>query len=48
MTPITSAPVKQVIEDGGGRLDADTMVSSGSWDAATAGRDASFQRSICA
>src|ERR1700693_1300778 len=29
--------VKQVIEEGGGRLDADTVVSSGSWDAATAG-----------
>src|ERR1700674_4160264 len=28
---------KQVIEEGGGRLDADTVVSSGSWDAATAG-----------
>ena len=31
------AAVKQVIENGGGRLDADTVVSSGSWDAATAG-----------
>ena len=29
--------VKQVIEEGGGRLDADTVVSGGSWDAATAG-----------
>src|ERR1700682_4802012 len=29
--------VKQVAEDGGDRLDADTVVSSGSWDAATAG-----------
>src|ERR1700674_2688115 len=29
--------VKRVIEEGGGRLDADTVVSSGSWDAATAG-----------
>ena len=29
--------VKQIIEGGGGRLDADTLVSSGSWDAATAG-----------
>jgi acetoin utilization deacetylase AcuC-like enzyme len=29
--------VKQLIDGGGGRLDADTVVSSGSWDAATAG-----------
>jgi acetoin utilization deacetylase AcuC-like enzyme len=29
--------VKQVVQEGGGRLDADTVVSSGSWDAATAG-----------
>jgi acetoin utilization deacetylase AcuC-like enzyme len=31
------AEVKSQIEKGGGRLDADTVVSSGSWDAATAG-----------
>jgi acetoin utilization deacetylase AcuC-like enzyme len=31
------AEVKSQIETGGGRLDADTVVSSGSWDAATAG-----------
>jgi len=29
--------VKEVVEQGGGRLDADTVASSGSWDAATAG-----------
>jgi len=29
--------VRGVIENGGGRLDADTIVSDGSWDAATAG-----------
>ena len=29
--------VRQVVERGGGRLDADTVVSEGSWDAATAG-----------
>jgi len=29
--------VKELTESGGGRLDADTVVSSGSWDAATAG-----------
>src|SRR3954462_15361494 len=29
--------VKAMIEQGGGRLDADTVASSGSWDAATAG-----------
>src|SRR3954462_1765625 len=29
--------LKQLVEQGGGRLDADTLVSSGSWDAATAG-----------
>src|SRR5579872_7133535 len=28
--------VRSVIERGGGRLDADTVVSEGSWDAATA------------
>src|SRR5882757_1610453 len=29
--------VKEVVENGGGRLDADTVVSTGSWDAGTAG-----------
>jgi acetoin utilization deacetylase AcuC-like enzyme len=31
------AGVREVAERGGGRLDADTVVSAGSWDAATAG-----------
>lgn len=29
--------VRQIVEQGGGRLDADTVTSRGSWDAATAG-----------
>src|ERR1700694_5154046 len=29
--------VKEFVDQGGGRLDADTVVSNGSWDAATAG-----------
>jgi acetoin utilization deacetylase AcuC-like enzyme len=29
--------IKEIIDRGGGRLDADTVTSSGSWDAATAG-----------
>jgi acetoin utilization deacetylase AcuC-like enzyme len=29
--------VRKVVEEGGGRLDTDTVASSGSWDAATAG-----------
>src|SRR2546423_6157029 len=29
--------VRAIVEHGGGRLDADTVASSGSWDAATAG-----------
>jgi acetoin utilization deacetylase AcuC-like enzyme len=29
--------LKQIVEQGGGRLDADTVASTGSWDAATAG-----------
>src|SRR5688572_2648969 len=29
--------VREIVEQGGGRLDADTVASSGSWDAATAG-----------
>jgi acetoin utilization deacetylase AcuC-like enzyme len=29
--------VKEIVANGGGRLDADTVASSGSWDAATAG-----------
>jgi acetoin utilization deacetylase AcuC-like enzyme len=31
------AQTKAIVEQGGGRLDADTVASSGSWDAATAG-----------
>jgi len=29
--------LKEIVDQGGGRLDADTVVSNGSWDAATAG-----------
>lgn len=35
--PAYIASVRVIAEQGGGRLDADTMASSGSWDAATAG-----------
>jgi len=35
--PAYNASVRVVAEQGGGRLDADTVESSGSWDAATAG-----------
>lgn len=35
--PAYIASVRVVAEQGGGRLDADTVASSGSWDAATAG-----------
>jgi len=34
--PAYVARVRAVVEDGGGRLDPDTVVSDGSWDAATA------------
>ncbi len=51
--------VRALAESGGGRFDADTVVSDGSWDAATAGAgcvldgidwafDGSVQRSFCA
>ena len=36
------AAVWSMAEDGGGRLDADTVVSAGSWDAATAGAGAAL------
>jgi len=35
--PAYVAAVRAIAEHGGGRLDADTVVSAGSWDAATAG-----------
>ena len=35
--PAYIASVRVLAEQGGGRLDADTVASSGSWDAATAG-----------
>jgi acetoin utilization deacetylase AcuC-like enzyme len=53
------ASVRDVVQQGGGRLDADTVASEGSWDAATAGVgclldavdmafDGRAQRSFCA
>src|SRR5690606_14665090 len=35
--PAYVARVRETVDAGGGRLDADTVVSEGSWDAATAG-----------
>src|SRR3954467_3268489 len=35
--PAYVASIRVIAEQGGGRLDADTATSSGSWDAATAG-----------
>ncbi|HET9454349.1 MAG TPA: histone deacetylase [Gemmatimonadaceae bacterium] len=53
------ASVREIVAQGGGRLDADTVASEGSWDAATAGAgsvldavdmafDGRAQRSFCA